>query len=148
MHDAGPSLQNGLPEGLILFDGVCVLCSAWVAFILPRDRQNVFRFAAMQSPLGRRISADIGIDPDQPDTFVVIRDGKALVKSDGALAILSRLAYWRWTNVLRYVPRAWRDWAYDRVARNRYRLFGKRATCLLPDPRHAGRFLNGEAKAE
>ncbi|MBV9221676.1 MAG: thiol-disulfide oxidoreductase DCC family protein [Methylobacteriaceae bacterium] len=136
-----------LPEGLILFDGVCVLCSAWVAFILPRDKPGRFRFAAMQSALGRSLSARLGIDPDHPETFVLIRHGAARVKSDGALAILAELPGWRWTRSLRLIPRTVRDWLYDRVARNRYRLFGRRSTCFVPDPSTAERFLDLASRA-
>jgi predicted DCC family thiol-disulfide oxidoreductase YuxK len=145
--DPGSDLPlDSLPDGLIVFDGVCVLCSAWVAFIVARDRDGVFRFMPMQSPLGRAVSRRLGIDADKPDTFVLIRRGEALTKSDGALAILAALPGWGWARLLRLVPKPIRDWAYDRVARNRYRIFGRRSTCLVPDASIAHRFVGGEAR--
>ena len=121
-----------LPEGLVLIDGVCVLCSASFRFVARRDRNKRFTFAPVQGPFGRRAAVAIGLDPDQPDSFAVILGGRALFKSDGAIAILRSLPGWRWTSCLLMVPRPMRDWVYDRVARNRYRLFGRLESCILP----------------
>jgi predicted DCC family thiol-disulfide oxidoreductase YuxK len=145
---ASVSGSEAIPEGLILFDGVCVLCSRWVAFILERDTQAIFRFASMQSPRGRKISASLNVDPDHPETFVVIWHGLPLTKSAGALAILGALPGWRWSRGLRVVPRGLRDWLYDRVARNRYRIFGRRQSCLLPSPEVADRFIDAVIPAQ
>jgi predicted DCC family thiol-disulfide oxidoreductase YuxK len=142
MADTGSDLPlAALPDGLIVFDGVCVLCSAWVAFIIARDKAGRFRFTPLQSALGRGVGRRLGIDVDEPDTYVLIRGGRALTKSDGAIAILAALPGWGWTRLLRLVPRPVRDWAYDRVARNRYRIFGRRSACLVPDASTAARFV-------
>jgi predicted DCC family thiol-disulfide oxidoreductase YuxK len=123
-----------IPGGTVLIDGMCVLCASGFGFVARRDRRCVFKFAALQSEYGRWLASLLGIDPDEPDTFAVILDGQVLLRSDGAIAILRRLPGWSWVGVLRAVPRPVRDWVYDRIARNRYRLFGRRATCLVPDP--------------
>jgi predicted DCC family thiol-disulfide oxidoreductase YuxK len=119
-------------EGLVLIDGVCVLCSASFRFVARRDRDRRFRFAPIQGSLGRRVAAAIGIDADQPDSFAVITDGRPLFKSQGAIFILRNLPGWRWSAVLLAVPRPLRDWIYDRVARNRYTVFGRMDVCMVP----------------
>lgn len=133
-----------LPDGLILFDGVCLLCSAWVRFVVRRDPGARFRFVAVQDAVGRGMAARLGIDEAAPETNAVALGGRAFFKSDAALAVLGQLPGWRWTTVLRAVPRPVRDWIYDRVARNRYRLFGRTDTCMVPTPDLASRFLKGE----
>ncbi len=123
-----------LPDGTILYDGVCVLCSAWFRFVSRRDPAKQFTFVAIQH--ARAIAIAAGIDPDVPATNAVVLGGRVLVRSDAAIAVLMRLPGWRWVGALRRVPRPARDWLYDRVARNRYRLFGRLATC--PAPLHGG----------
>ena len=137
-----PRRVDNIPSGLIVFDGVCVLCSGWVQFIIARDASAQFRFASIQGPSGAAIARDLGIDPENPATNVVVLDGIAYFKSDSALAALSRLPNWRWTRVLKVFPRVLRDWCYDRIARNRYRLFGRRDVCLIPSQQSADRFLS------
>jgi len=137
-----PQAVADLPDGLVIFDGECVLCSAWVKFILPRDSQQRFRFASIQRVPGRDIAVRLGIDPDAPATNAVIVDGVAYFKSDSALAVLQQLDGWRWTRALRICPRLVRDWIYDRIARNRYTLFGRTGSCMVPTAEHAARFLD------
>lgn len=129
------------PEGLILFDGVCVLCSRWVRFVISRDPEMTFRFLPIQSEAGRRFAQDMGVSPDDPDTNVVILDGRAWFKSDAALMVISRLGGAGWASRLLRLPRRLRDPAYDLIARNRYRLFGRRQVCLAPLGQDRARFL-------
>jgi predicted DCC family thiol-disulfide oxidoreductase YuxK len=117
---------------IILFDGVCVLCSRWCRFVSARDRAQRFRFVAMQSPEGRALAARFGIDPDHPDTFALIRGDDAYLRSDAALRILRELPRWRWSVVLRAIPGPLRDALYGVIARNRYRWFGRLDACALP----------------
>jgi predicted DCC family thiol-disulfide oxidoreductase YuxK len=130
----GPNDPGGSasPHGLILFDGVCVLCSWGCRFVSRRDRRGYFRYVPIQAAEGRAISAQLGIDPDRPDSFAFVAHGRASVKSEAALRIARELPWWRWVSVLLLVPRALRDWVYDRIARNRYRWFGRREVCVLP----------------
>jgi predicted DCC family thiol-disulfide oxidoreductase YuxK len=130
-----PSAAPHLPEqSLILFDGVCVLCSGWYRFVTARDPDRRFRFVAIQSDEGRALAIANHIDPDDPSTFILVEGGAIYPRSDGALRILSSLPWWGWTRALYLVPTGWRDAAYNVIARNRYRWFGKRDTCLMPDP--------------
>jgi predicted DCC family thiol-disulfide oxidoreductase YuxK len=117
---------------IILFDGVCVLCSHWYRFVSARDHGHRFRFVAVQSAEGRALAEKFGIDPDNPDTFILVAAGKASVRSDAALRILAELPRWRWTVVLRAIPAALRDALYNVIARNRYRWFGRLDVCVLP----------------
>ena len=130
------------PEGLILFDGVCVFCSRWVRFVIDRDPERRFRFLAIQSDAGRVLSARFGIDPAAPQTNAVILAGRIFFKSDAALTVLSQLAATRPLGVLKAVPRRVRDPVYDLIARNRYAIFGRTETCMVPPEGDRSRFLS------
>jgi predicted DCC family thiol-disulfide oxidoreductase YuxK len=130
------------PRHIIVFDGVCNLCNRLVNFIIRRDPAGRFAFAPMQGETGRALLARHGIGAEQVDTFLLIRQGVALQKSDAALEIARQLrGVSRLLLVLRVLPRRWRDWLYSLVARNRYRWFGRRRECAVPDPASADRFL-------
>ena len=120
-------------DDVILYDGVCVFCSRWVRFVAARDKEQRFRFTAIQSGYGTRLAKAFGIDPGDPDTNAVVHGGVAYFKSDAALTVLGELPRWRWVRVLRFVPKPLRDAAYNLVARNRYRIFGKYDNCFIPD---------------
>lgn len=130
------------PDGLILFDGVCVLCSRWVRFVIARDAERRHRFIPIQSPGGRELAARYGIDPDEPQTNAVIHAGRIWMKSDAALTVLSGLPGWGWVKVLKWAPRWLRDGAYDLIAGNRYRVFGQTETCMVPASEDRERFLS------
>jgi predicted DCC family thiol-disulfide oxidoreductase YuxK len=120
-------------DDVILYDGVCVFCSRWVRFVAARDKARRFRFTAIQSGYGTRLAQALGINPEDPDTNAVIHGGKAFLKSDAALTVLSNLPVWGWVRVLRLVPKLLRDSVYNLVARYRYRIFGKYEECFVPD---------------
>lgn len=135
-----PLLKPG--ETVVLFDGVCKLCNGWARFLIRHDHDRRVRLAAVQSPEGQTLLAWAGLPQDQFDTMAVIRDRHYWVRSDAFFEVAAQLpARWRPVKLLRLFPRAFRDWAYDRVALNRYWLFGKYDTCLLPAPDHERRFL-------
>jgi len=138
----GTLIVSGVPNGLILFDGVCVFCSRWVAFVIARDREALFQFIPIQSEGGGLLARRLGIDPDDPDTNAVVLDGAAYVKSDAALMVLTRLPGWRWVRIAWLAPRPLSDWVYDRIARNRYRIFGRMGACMVPSPEVRARFLD------
>jgi predicted DCC family thiol-disulfide oxidoreductase YuxK len=121
------------PLGLILFDGVCVLCSRGCGFVSKRDRRGYFRFVPMQLAEGRPLAEQLGINPDRPDSFAFVANGQAYVKSEAVLRIARELPRWQWTRLFHFIPRVIRDEIYDLVARNRYRWFGRRDTCILPN---------------
>jgi predicted DCC family thiol-disulfide oxidoreductase YuxK len=130
-----------LPDRVILFDGVCVLCSRWVGFVIAHDPAARFRFVPIQTPLGRKLAARFGIDAENPQTNVVVMDGRAWFKLESALEVLAQIDGWRWTRIAYGLPQRARDFLYDRIAQNRYRLFGRRDACLVPTPDVRGRFL-------
>ena len=130
------------PDGLILFDGVCVFCSRWVRFVIDRDPEQRFRFMAIQSERGRTLAARFGIDPDAPQTNAVILNGRITFKSDAALTVLGALAATRSLGVLKVVPHWLRDPVYDLIARNRYRVFGRTEACMVPTVEDRGRFVS------
>ena len=140
-----PQPIRDVADGLILFDGVCVLCSRWVRFVIERDRAADFRFAAMQRRYGRVLAERLGIDPRNPETNAVIIGGRAYFKSEAALRVVARLPGWSWVRALSIVPRPLRDHVYDLIARNRYRYFGKLDSCLVPSSDIAGRFVADDA---
>jgi predicted DCC family thiol-disulfide oxidoreductase YuxK len=136
-----PRAIDNVPDGLVLFDGVCVLCSGWVRFLIERDSANIFRFTPIQSPYGRALAQRLGVNTDMPETNAVMFGGRAYFKSDSAIQALGRLPRWRWVRALSIVPRPVRDWLYDRVAQNRYRLFGKTESCMMPNADLMRRFV-------
>ncbi|QQS13212.1 MAG: thiol-disulfide oxidoreductase DCC family protein [Rhodospirillales bacterium] len=128
---------------VILFDGVCVLCAGFVRFVVARDRACAYRFVAAQSPLGQALLVDLGLSTVDFESNVLIEDGRAHFKSEAFIRVASRLTWpWRWAGTLRVCPRPLRDAAYDIIAGNRYRLFGRRDSCLVPSPALAARFLD------
>ena len=127
---------------IILFDAECILCSANAQFVLTHDRKKRFRLAAMQGELGSGLYRRFGIDPTNPDSIIVVDGDKMLRDSDAVLAIYAGLGWpWRALAVFRLVPRFIRDPLYLFVARNRYRIFGKRKSCWLPSPDYRDRLL-------
>ena len=130
-------------QRVVVFDGMCNLCSRTVGFILAHERDHLLRFAAAQSPAGRELLLRHGFEPDTVPTLVVVGAGQVLMRSAAALAIAAHLCPpWRWLVAFRVVPRPVRDWLYDLIARHRYRWFGRRDSCLLPKPGLASRFLD------
>jgi predicted DCC family thiol-disulfide oxidoreductase YuxK len=130
------------PRPVILFDALCVLCSANARFILKHDRRRRFRLASLQSPAGAALCRRFGLDPADPETLLLVKGDRALRNSDAVLAIWSGLGWpWRAAAALRIVPRRLRDPLYRWVARNRYRLFGRRETCWVPSAADRERLL-------
>lgn len=142
------NMENFLPQHfgsvdrIILFDGVCKLCNAWSRFIIRFDTQKRFRLCAVQSDEGRALLEWFGYPVEYFETMLLIHDNRALERSDSFLMIMSELpAPWCWLRVLRLFPRRFRDWFYDRIALNRYRIFGRYGSCLLAVPDHEERFF-------
>lgn len=132
-------------EPLILYDGVCKLCHAAVRFVLARDRQARFRFAALDSPAARARLAAAGVPrPEALGDSVVLIDGAGIhVRSTAALRIARALGFpWSLAFVAIVVPRPLRDALYDAIARRRYRWFGRDDACPVPPPDVADRFLD------
>lgn len=129
---------------IIVFDGVCLLCSRWVRFLLKHDREARYHFAAMQSNSGRTLLLAHGLDPDSPLSFLLVEDGSGYTDSDAIARILHGLdrRRWRWlSHAMLLVPRWLRDPSYRFVARHRYRIFGQSRSCFLPTPEQRSRFM-------
>lgn len=128
---------------LILFDGVCNLCNASVQFVIRHDRAGKFRFAAIQSEIGREIFQRHGLDPANLQTFVFITDGRIFLRSDAAIEVVARFGgAWKLLRVFSLVPRSVRDAIYSFIAQNRYRWFGRQEVCMTPTPEIKERFLD------
>ena len=127
---------------VVLFDGVCNFCNASINFVIEHDSSGYFRFAPLQSEIGEKLTAKYGIDRIETDSVVLVENGKVYTHSDAALGIARHLnGVWSWAYALRVVPRPLRDLVYRLVARNRYRLFGRREACMIPTPEIRARFL-------
>ena len=127
---------------ILLFDGHCNLCNAWVNFIVKRDSSSTIRFASLQSPAGRRMLEEHKIDSNYIDSLVLFEEDKVSVSSTAALRILSYLDGWeRHLIYLTILPRTFRDLVYRFVAKNRYRWFGRREQCMVPTVKLSKRFL-------
>jgi predicted DCC family thiol-disulfide oxidoreductase YuxK len=134
--------RNADGRHVVLYDGVCALCSGFVRFVLAWDRGAVFRFAPLQGPLGNRVQ------PEAPlRTVYVLADfgspaERSLTKARAVLFVLNALGWpWKAAAIVRVLPLAWLDGIYDLVARHRYRVFGRYDVCPLPGPEHRSRFI-------
>lgn len=127
---------------ILLFDGICNLCTWSVQFIIERDPQAVFRFASLQSPVGQEYARRCNLDLNAFDTFLLVEEGRCYTRSEAALRVARRLSgAWRLLQLLRMVPHPLRDRLYHLLATNRYHLFGERDTCMVPTPELRQRFL-------
>jgi predicted DCC family thiol-disulfide oxidoreductase YuxK len=121
---------------------VCNLCAHSVKFILNHEAEPRLRFVPLQSPAGARLMRQFGFSPEDAKTFVLVSDGKSYVKSDAAIRIAGYLrGAWRLLRIVGVFPRPIRDWAYDVIARNRYRWFGRADSCMVPTPELRARFI-------
>lgn len=139
---APPPTGAGPDDRTLLFDGVCNLCNAWVRFVIRRDPGRRFRMASIQSEPGRAILRWAGLPEEDVDTMAFLDGGRVFTRSDAFLNAIRYFRWpWPWLAAAKVVPRPLRDWLYNRVARNRYRLFGRQDTCMLPSPEDRERFL-------
>ena len=128
---------------IILFDGVCNFCNFWVNFTLNRDKNDIYKFAAMQSEIGQKLLQEYKLNVSDFDTFVLIVNDKHFTKSTAALKIARKLNYP--VKVLYYfifIPKFLRDLIYSLIAINRYKIFGKRDICRIPTEDEKEKFLD------
>lgn len=137
-------MQN-LPKNknIILFDGVCNLCDASVQFIIKHDKKDVFRFVALQSDLGIEIIKYIGIDTRDLDSIILYKPGIAYYyKSSAALEIAKELGgFFSLVTLFKIIPETFRNKMYDFIAKNRYKWYGKKESCMLPTAELKAKFL-------
>jgi predicted DCC family thiol-disulfide oxidoreductase YuxK len=134
---------------IILYDGVCGLCNRLNQFVLKYDKGDIFRFAPLQSRLAAEILGRHGIQAGDLDTVYVVQrsaqpDEQLLSRSDAVICVLSHLgAGWRFVGFIsRLLPLSFRNWVYTLIARNRYQLFGKSDSCLMPSAKDRAKFLD------
>lgn len=129
-------------EHIILFDGLCNLCSAWVKFLIKRDSKNIFRFCSVQSDTGKDVLTYLGLPIDQIETMAYVHRGRGYVQSTAFLQVVKILpAFWPVLSVGLYVPEFIRDRIYNLIAANRYRIAGKRESCLVLAENNKERFI-------
>ncbi|MFB6312312.1 MAG: thiol-disulfide oxidoreductase DCC family protein [Salinirussus sp.] len=132
-----------LEHPILLFDGVCNLCNGLVRFVIRFDDSGRYRFAPLQSDVGQLLQNRFDLNPDDVDTIVLVDDEKYYLKSDAIFRVLRHLdGPWPLLAPLRYLPRRLRDFGYDVVAKYRYRVFGRKDACPVPDPEIRDRFEN------
>lgn len=132
-----------MTKKIILFDGVCNLCNGAITFIIQRDKKDIFRYAPLQSEIGKELAAKHHIDLDKVDSIILVTEDKAYAKSTAALRIAKQLsAGWPLLAMFLILPRFLRDAVYDFIARNRYKWFGKKEACMIPTPELKSKFLD------
>lgn len=130
------------PQPLILFDGVCNLCTHSVQFVIQRDVKQQFRFASIQSDLGQKVLQQYGLSTTKINTVVLLNNNQIYTHSTAALHIAQHLGgLWQLASLALWIPAPLRDIVYTFVAQNRYRWFGKQESCWLPTPELKNRFL-------
>jgi len=127
---------------VILFDGICNLCSGWVQFLIRKDTNMKFRFAPIQSETGQRLLHTVGLENSNIETVIYLKENECFRESTAVLEILKDLGgLWTFASVLKLIPGTLRDGFYRFIAKKRYRFFGKRTTCFIPTPENQKRFL-------
>jgi predicted DCC family thiol-disulfide oxidoreductase YuxK len=127
---------------VILFDGVCNLCSNSVQFVIKRDPQGLFRYASLQSDFGQQLLKEYNLPADQFNSFILYQDKQIYTRSTGALKMLTQLKGWKWTKIFYIVPRFIRDSIYNLIAKYRYSWFGKKDECMIPTKELKARFID------
>ena len=127
---------------IVIFDGICNFCNGSVNFIIKRDPKGVFSFAPMQSEIAQELMQKHKIEKEELDTSLLFKNGSVYDRSDAALEITRNLTgFWHLFQIFKILPKAIRDGLYNLFARNRYALFGKRDSCMIPTPEIRKRFI-------
>lgn len=129
-------------RSIIIFDGVCNFCNRTVNIILKHDKDNYFHFAPSQSNVAIEITQQHSIDQKAIASVILLDKEKVYTKTDAVIQIAKHLNGWpKIFRFIKLIPKPIRDFGYDLIANNRYRLFGKKAACMLPDTSIRDRFL-------
>lgn len=127
---------------LVLFDGVCNFCDASVNWIIKHDKKNKFKFATLQSEIGKKMMLQYGIDPAKTDSAVLIENNSAYIKSTAVLKIAKQLnALYPLAYGFIIIPKFLRDAVYDFISRNRYKWWGKKDSCMIPTKEIKEKFI-------
>lgn len=132
-----------LPAGrVVLYDGKCKLCNGWANFLIRHDRQRKVRLATVQSPAGQELLRWAGLPQDNVKTIVLIEGAQVYLRASAIFRVMGYLPWpWRALALLRWLPPSLSNYCYDRIALNRYRLFGRYDSCRQPQADHPQRFL-------
>lgn len=132
-----------MTERIIFFDGVCNLCDGFVQFVLKRDKNKMFKFSSLQSGFAQKKLAKLGENAQNLNTIFYLKDEKLFSQSQAVIEIAKDLGFpYRIISVFQVFPRSFRDFLYQKVAKNRYKLFGQKNECMLPTPELKNRFLD------
>ena len=135
--------KSDMNHPVLLFDGVCNVCNEYVQFILKRDSKGFFRFASLQSDAGKAILRKYNLPTDTIDTVVMIENQIAYTRSDVGIRMTRYMGgLWPLLYGLIIIPKAIRDAIYNWIAKNRYKWFGKKESCMIPNPKWRDRFLD------
>jgi predicted DCC family thiol-disulfide oxidoreductase YuxK len=127
---------------VILFDGVCNLCNGFVQFIIKHDKKNKFRFGSLQSESAKKLLETFHFSLEELKTIVLVEDGKIYMRSRALLRIASHLdGVWKLTSIFHVIPSFISDVVYNLVSKYRYKVFGKRDSCMIPSPEIKSRFI-------
>jgi predicted DCC family thiol-disulfide oxidoreductase YuxK len=136
--------QNGNKlKNIIIFDGVCNLCNSSINFIIKRDKAKKFFFTPIQSDKAKELMSKYHFNTQEINTLILIKDEKCFSKSDAVIEITKELSsYWYIFSYLKILPKSMRDYLYDVLSSNRYKLFGKKNVCMIPTKELVDRFLD------
>ena len=135
--------QHKIISRVVLFDGVCNLCNATIQKLIQWDKNQILKFASLQSDFGQRLLQDLGADRNDFKSFIYLRENQVYTQSTAAIELLSDLSNSiKWARILYIVPKFLRDWFYRIIAKNRYNWFGKKESCWLPTKDLEKRFLD------
>jgi predicted DCC family thiol-disulfide oxidoreductase YuxK len=133
---------DALQHKIVIFDGVCKLCNGWSQFIIKRGPDNQIKLANIQSDIGKQLLQHFGYDANDVTTMLYIEEGRCWDKSDAFFKVIGQLnTPLKYLVIFKIIPKVIRDWLYDRIALNRYRLFGKYLSCPIPSEDDKARFL-------
>ena len=134
------AMKDQVTDKIIFFDGHCGLCNGFVDFVIKHDHQNKFNFSPLQSEFAKKTLAPA--DVEDLKSIIVHINGQTYKKSQAVFAVTSELGgAWKWLSSLENLPSPLRNWGYDLIAKNRYRLFGRRDSCRLPTSDERKRFI-------
>ncbi|MCF8298314.1 MAG: DCC1-like thiol-disulfide oxidoreductase family protein [Saprospiraceae bacterium] len=135
-------MDRFINNNTILFDGICNLCNASVLFTIKRDYNSKFKFASIQSAAGQIILKESSLPTDELKSIVCLIDGEIYIKSTAVLKVLKELKFpWKLLYSLIIIPKPIRDFFYDLIAKSRYKIFGKRQSCMIPNHELRNRFI-------
>lgn len=135
-------LNHFIMSGIIFFDGVCNFCNRTVHIILKHDKTNYFQFATTQSNAALKMIEQFGLEENVNSSVMLFDNAKLYTKSDAVVLIAKHLSGWPSIfSLLKFIPKPLRDFGYNLIAKNRYRLFGKKDKCMVPDAAILEKFL-------